>query len=313
VPWVKCKEWVCIKREPIWGTEVTHNRMCKILDTCFSTGIQNMAPKDGSMVTRYALPDHISPKADLDGTQLMTGDYITGTKGHYMPRESFLYLRKYERMIEKITPPTPIHLLDHIIIPINIRKSHWFLAHINLQTRGISLLDSSQFYSAASYPQQKMLIWKFFRMVWTTHVSAVAPGPYWNIPLGRFIRCRRLTNLTPKMTQTLRNGQQIAISSIMEVTNDHIRTRWNRRGIRPELAGTQATDHPGQNWTELERPGTPQQNNFTNTKETRLACGIYTVLSALYAVRNWKIDFVLQAHISQARNWMAAIQGGSGR
>ena len=42
-------------------------------------------------------------------------------------------------------------------------------------------------------------------------------------------------------------------------------------------------------------------------KETRLACGIYTVLSALYAVRNWKIDFVQQAHIRQARNWMAAI------
>ena len=240
----------------------------------------------------------------------MTGDYIKGTKGHYMPRESFLYLRKYERMIEKITPPTPIHLLDHIIIPINIQKSHWFPAHINLQTRGISLLDSSQVYSVASYPQQKMLIWKFFRMVWTTHVSAVAPGPYWTIPPERFIGLHpRLTNLTPAMTQTLRNCQQITIrlGSIMEVTNDHIKTRWNRRGIRPELAGTQATDPPGQNWTESERPGTPQQNNFTNTKETRLTCGIYTILSALYAVRNWKIDFVLQAHISQARNWMSAI------
>jgi len=152
VPWVKCKDWVCIEREPVWGTEVTHNRMRKILDTCFSKGIQSMAPSDSGRVTRCALPDHINPKADLDQTQLMTGDYITGTEGHYMPRESFLYLRKYERMIEKITPPIPIHLLDHIIIPINIRQSHWFPAHINLQTQGISLLDSSQVYSAASYP-----------------------------------------------------------------------------------------------------------------------------------------------------------------
>ena len=55
-------------------------------------------------------------------------------------------------MIAKTTLPSPIHLLDHIIIPINIRKSHWFRVHINLQTRGISLLDSSQVYSAASYP-----------------------------------------------------------------------------------------------------------------------------------------------------------------
>jgi len=64
--------------------------------------------------------------------------------------------------------------------------------------------------------------------------------------------------------------------------------------------GFQLIDPPGQNWTELEQPGTPQQNNFTNTKETSLACGIYTVLSTLYAVRNWKIDFTQQAHIKKA-------------
>ena len=52
VPWVNCKEWVCIEREPIWGTEVVHNRLFQLLDTCFSTGIQNIAPKDGGMVTR---------------------------------------------------------------------------------------------------------------------------------------------------------------------------------------------------------------------------------------------------------------------
>ena len=93
----------------------------------------------------------------------------------------------------------------------------------------------------------------------------------------------------------------------MEVTNDHTKTKWNRRGIRPELAGTQTTDHHGQKWIALEQTGTPQKNNFTNTTETRLACAIYTVLSALYVVRNWEIDFVQQDHISQARNWRAAI------
>ena len=75
-----------------------------------------MAPKDSGMVTRFALPDHISPKADLDGTQLMTGDYITGMEGYYMPSESFLYLRKYELMIEKpphTHPPTGPHHNPH--------------------------------------------------------------------------------------------------------------------------------------------------------------------------------------------------------
>ena len=209
---MKCKEWVYIKREPMWGTEVTHNRLCKLLDICFSTCMQNIDPQDGGPVTRCALPDQDRPNTDLDGTQFMTCDYIKGTKGHYMPREGFLYFRKYERMIEKITLPTPIHLLDHIIIPIYIRKSHWFPAHINLQSRSISLLDSSQVYSAAAYPQQRMLIWKFFRMVWTTHVSAVDPGPYWTIPPERFIGLHpRLTDLTPVMMQILRYRKQVTI------------------------------------------------------------------------------------------------------
>jgi len=56
------------------------------------------------------------PNIDLAGMQLMTCDFIEDTEGHYMSKESFLNLRKYERMIENITLPTPIHLLDHIII-----------------------------------------------------------------------------------------------------------------------------------------------------------------------------------------------------
>jgi len=96
-----------------------------------------------SETTSPTVTDQERPNNDLEGVQLMTCDYIKGTEGHYMPMESFLNLRKYERMIEKITLPTPIHLLDHIIIPINVRESHWFPAHINLQTRSISMLDSS--------------------------------------------------------------------------------------------------------------------------------------------------------------------------
>jgi len=115
------------------------------------------------------------------------------------------------------------------------------------------------------------------------------------------------TCVCPGMIQILGQGKKVTTRSVMDTTNDEIKTRWNRRGISPELAGNQSKDPPGQPWTELEQPVTPQQNNFTNTKETRLACGVYTVLSSLYAVRNWKIDFIQQTHIRQARNWMAAI------
>ena len=73
------------------------------------------------------------------------------------------------------------------------------------------------------------------------------------------------------------------------------------------LHGSRPKYPPVQPWTYIEQPGTPQQDNFNNTTETRLACGIYTVLSSLYGVRNWEIDFVQQTHIRQARNWMTAI------
>ena len=85
-------------------------------------------------------------------TAIMTDNYFIGGVGYYMPSESFRYLRKVERMIEKITPPTPINLLDHIIIPINVRHSHWFPAHINLHNQSFSFLDSYQEYSVTSYP-----------------------------------------------------------------------------------------------------------------------------------------------------------------
>jgi len=222
-----------------------------------------------------------------------------------MPSECFLHLRKCERMIEKITPPTPINLLDHIIIPINVRHSHWFPAHINLHNQSFSLLDSSQEYSVTSYPLQEMLIWKFLKMTWTTHANGVTPGPQWAIPPEKFTKLHpRLTDLTRTRSQMPQTGPQTSGSNITETTNVHTKMKWARRGIRPERVGTQSADQQGSTWTMLEQTGTPQQNNFTNTTETRLACGIYTVLSALYAVRNWKIDFLQQTHIRQARIWM---------
>jgi len=104
------------------------------------------------------------------------------------------------------------------------------------------------------------------------------------------------------MIQILSQGTKVSTTSIMDAATDEIKSRWIRRGISPELAGNRPHDPPVQLCTKIEQPGTPQQDNFTNTTETGLACGIYTILSSLYAVRNWKIDFVQQTHIRQARN-----------
>ena len=96
---------------------------------------------------------------------------------------------------------------------------------MNLQTRRISLLDSSQTYCVTAYPQLKMLIWKFFKMVWTTHASAEASVPYWTIPPERFIGLHpRLTDLTPEMTQTLGRCKKVTTRNIMDTT-DEVTTR----------------------------------------------------------------------------------------
>ena len=135
-----------------------------------------------------------------------------------------------------------------------------------------------------------------------THANTAAPGPFWVIhPASLTSLHPRMTDLTPEMLQTLGRFREVTAESIFATINDQIATRWKQRGIGPGQACDHHTDPPGQNWTELEQTGTPQQNNFANT------CGIYTVISTLYAVRNWKLDFTQQVHIKNARNWMAAV------
>jgi len=177
----------------------------------------------------------------------MSCDYIKGTVGHYMPLDSFSNFRKCEKMIAKIKLPIFIHLLDHIITPMNVRESHWFPAHINLQTRCISLLDSSHAYSAAACPQQKVLIWKIFKMVWTIHASTKAPVPSWAIHPARFTTLHpRMADLTPGMLQTLGRLGEVTAENIMATINDQIETRWKQRGICLGPACDQPTDPPSQ-------------------------------------------------------------------
>ena len=273
-------EWVCVDQEPIWGTVIDHVEMSTTLDLCFSKSESNISANDGHSPCRRTLLDRPMPRTDPVNLRLMTDNYIIGTGGYYMPSESFRYFRKIERMIEKITPPTSIHLLDHIIIPINVLHSHWFPAHINLRRQSFSFLDSYQHYSAASYPQQEMLTWKFLKMAWTTHVQGAKPGPQWVIPPEKFIKLHpRLTGLTPTTTQMPLKNSQTPGSNKTEMINAQPKREWARRGIRSERIGPQSADQLGSKWTMLEQTGTPQQNNFTNTTETRLACGIYTVLN----------------------------------
>ena len=85
VPLATRKEWVCIDKEPTWGTEVYHTGLCKLLDTCFST-----RATEGEIPARQDdLLDLDCSSIDPTGMQFTTCDYIKGTEGHYMPKENF--------------------------------------------------------------------------------------------------------------------------------------------------------------------------------------------------------------------------------
>ena len=207
-----------------------------------------------------------------------------------MTLEGFSNSRKCERMVAKIKFPVPFHLLDHIIIPINVRESHWFPAHMDIKFRRMSFLDSSHAYSAAEYPRQKMLLWKFYKMAWTAHANADAPAPSWVVHPARITSLHpRLTQLTPVMVQALGKQKEVTVDSITAIVDDRIVANWKRRGVCPWPAGDQFSDPSRQKWTEREQSVTPQQNNFKNAYATRLACGIYAVLSSMYAVRNGQL------------------------
>ena len=145
-------------------------------------------------------------------------------------------------------------------------------------------------------------------MAWTVHAYANAPAPSWVVHAAKITSLHaRLTELAPLMAQALGKQKDVTVDSINRTVNDRIVAKWKQKGVCPWPAGDQFSDPSYQNWTEQKQPVTPHQNNFVDTYATSLACGIYTVLSSMYAVREWSIEFVEKSHINNARNWMAAV------
>jgi len=138
-------------------------------------------------------------------------------------------------------------------------------------------------------------------MAWTAHANADAPAPSWVVHPAKITSQQpQLTELTPVMVQALGKQKDVTVDSITATVDDSIVAKWKRRGVCAWSAGDQFSDPSCQNWTQREQPVTPQQNNFVNTYATSLACSIYTVVSSMYAVREWSIDFVEQSHINNA-------------
>ena len=94
---------------------------------------------------------------------------------------------------------------------------------MDVKSRCKSLLDSSHTYSAADYPRQKMLLWKFYKMAWTVHANADAPAPYWVVHPAKITSLHsRLTGLTPVMVQALGKQKDVTVDSITRTVGARI-------------------------------------------------------------------------------------------
>jgi len=117
---------------------------------------------------------------------------------------------------------------------MNVLESHWFPAHMENKFRRMSFLDSSCAYSAADYPRQKMLVWKFYRVAWKDNAKADAPAPSWVVHPARITWLHpRLTELTPVMVQALGTQKDLTVDSISATVDHRILAKWKRRGVCP--------------------------------------------------------------------------------
>ena len=125
-----------MKEEPVWGIEVVNDKLSTALDTCFfertvaALGFTAVSQQSRDMsLMRADLPKQHVTSSALQGLH----DYIKGKAGFYMTLEGFSNSRKCQHMVAKIKFPVPFHLLDLLIIPINVRESHWFPAHLDVK------------------------------------------------------------------------------------------------------------------------------------------------------------------------------------
>jgi len=111
------------------------------------------------------------------------------------------------------------------------------------------------------------------------------------------------------MAQVLKKYQKLTVQVVTEVVGDFIIKKWKRPGICLWQEDT-FLDTSQQNWRGRSQPSQiPQQDSFYDHFQTALACGHYSVLSSMYAVRNWKSDFGQQEHIAGARR-LVSTPGG---
>jgi len=101
------RRWVCLEEEPVWGNEVLRQEISAFLD------------KRQSNIKSLSLS--LEELSLLNGNHFTTDDFIRGQVGFY----TTIQVHACARMINKARPPVPLHLLDHMIIPVHVASEKY--------------------------------------------------------------------------------------------------------------------------------------------------------------------------------------------
>jgi len=122
------RRWVYLEEEPVWGNEVLREEIAAFLDE--------------RQHNNKSLSLSLEELSSLNGTHFTTDDFIRGQVVFYTALQG----HQCARMIKKARPPVPLHVLDHMIIPIHVGNNHWFPAHLDIKDLQMTFLDSQHSY-----------------------------------------------------------------------------------------------------------------------------------------------------------------------
>jgi len=100
------QRWVYLVEEPVWGNQVLRQEMTAFLDEMH----RNNKPLSLSLEELNS----------LNCNHLTTDDFIRGQVGFYTTLQG----HECAPMIKKARPQVPLHLLDHMIMPIHVGNNH---------------------------------------------------------------------------------------------------------------------------------------------------------------------------------------------
>ena len=122
--------WVCVETEPVWGNKRTCRHLTEAPDGFFEQTalLESIKLSDeeeiragiSSPLRQIALPEKNITSLKQVLPKFTSNDYVQDKFGFYTTLKGFAASRRCVQLVKKVK--FPIHLLDNLIIPVNVKK-----------------------------------------------------------------------------------------------------------------------------------------------------------------------------------------------